>query len=590
MLRGPDARLRLVTALLIAALLPILAQLVRLQVLEREAYLPKIEQLQQRPYTLPMPPSGVILDRNGDLLVGNMPIYDVGAEVNLVGNVTSTLRAANRLSATLGLSPEALFDLLYYEPIPGDENRTVWRSLAKGLGPEVGEDIKELQRAGWWWLTLQPKWTRYYAEGDLACHALGFVNMDGHGYGVESLQQRFLRPSVTNVKGLVTIGHVPLAEELALGKLRAYPGTDLVLTLDRTIQAFVEGELRRALLEYGAASGTILVMDPRTGALIASASLPCYEPYAYSRYSDGGGGIFTDPAISETYEPGSVLKVITVAAALDSGAIGRDWSYYDNGRFEYGGILVTNSDRQAHGWQNLQGLLDSSLNVGAATLATQHLGASEFYRYIRAFGFGQTMGIGVANEERGIVHLPEDYRWRDSYLVTNSFGQGIAMTPLQLATAVSALANHGVMMAPYLVAERQHPDGRVVTTVPHRWSSEPPISAETADFVAQMMVNTVNHRYTTASVPGYQVAGKTGTAQIPIAGGYSPSEVITSFIAFAPWPEPEVLVLVKLDRPQNERHLRWGTQTAAPVFSRMAERLFTLLGIPSSDSVGEPQG
>jgi cell division protein FtsI/penicillin-binding protein 2 len=326
-------------------------------------------------------------------------------------------------------------------------------------------------------------------------------------------------------------------------------------------------------------------MDPRTGALLASASLPCYEPYAYANYSPAERTIFTDPATSDTYEPGSILKVITVAAALDSGKIGQDWFYYDSGRLEYGGILVTNSDRQAHGRQNLQGLLDSSLNVGAATLTTQHLGAAEFYRYIRAFGFGQMTGIGVANEERGIVHLPEDYRWRDSFLVTNSFGQGIAMTPLQLATAVSALANHGVMMAPYLVAERRHPDGRIVPTVPHRWSTEPPISAETADFVAEMMVRTVDQRYTNGRVPGYRVGGKTGTAQIPIAGGYSPVEVITSYIAFAPWPEPEVLVLVKLDRPQNERHLRWGTQTAAPVFSGMAERLFTLLGIPPSDMV-----
>ncbi len=589
MLRGPDARLRLVTGLLSLAVLIILAQLVRLQVVDRELYLPKIEQLQQRPYTLPMPPSGVILDRNGDLLVGNLPIYDVGAEVNLVGNVTTTLRVAHRLSATLGMSPEALFDLLNYEPIPGDENRTVWRPLARGLGPDVVEDIKSLQREGWWWLTLQPKWERYYAEGDLACYTLGFVNMEGHGYGIEAFQQRLLRPVVTDARGPVTIGHVPMAEELALGKLRVYPGTDLVLTLDRTIQAFVEGELRRALLEYGAASGTILVMDPRTGALLASASLPCYEPYAYANYSQTDRTRFTDPAVSQTYEPGSVLKVITVAAALDSGSITPDWSYYDSGRIEYGGILITNSDRQAHGWQNLQGLLDSSLNVGAATLAAHHMGATEFYSYIRAFGFGQAMGVGVANEERGIVHLPEDYRWTDSYLVTNSFGQGIAMTPLQLAASVSALANHGVIMAPYLVAERRYPDGNVVSTVPHRWSKEPPISPETADFVAELMVNTVDRRYTRAVVPGYRVGGKTGTSQIPIAGGYSPSEVITSFVAFAPWPDPEVLVLVKLDRPQNERHLRWGTQTAAPVFSQMAGRLFTLLGIPPTDFIAESQ-
>lgn len=589
MLRTPDARLRAIAVPLIAVLLLIIGQLVRLQVVEHTRRQPEIEQVLRLPYTLPMPPSGTILDRNGDLLVGNLPIYDVGAQVNLIGNMTDTLKAATRLSTTtLGMSADELFNILDYTAPVGEEEEIAWKFLAKDVSPEVGAEIRALMDEGWWWLTLEPKWERYYAEGTLACYTLGFVNVYGEGYGIEGMQQRFLRPTTTDARGLVASWQEPLAEELALGKLRAYPGTDIVLTLDRTIQSFVEGELQRALLEFGAASGTILVMDPRTGAVLASASLPCYEPYALEQYPEDSDELFKDPAIIP-YEPGSVLKVITLAAALDSGSVGLDWSYYDNGLLEYGGVPIYNSDGIGHGWQNLQGFLDASLNTGAATLTTQYLGADTFFSYIRAFGFGQATGIGVTNEERGIVHFPEDLEWSDSNLATNSFGQGISVTPIQLATAVSALANHGVMMAPYLVAERRYSDGRIVPTVPRRWSSTPPVSAATADLVAEMMAKTVDNRYTKAQIPGYRVAGKTGTAQIPIPGGYSESDVITSFIGFGPWPNPEVLILVKLDSPQNDPNLRWGTQTAAPVFKTVAERIFVLLGIPPTEVVAATQ-
>jgi cell division protein FtsI/penicillin-binding protein 2 len=177
--------------------------------------------------------------------------------------------------------------------------------------------------------------------------------------------------------------------------------------------------------------------------------------------------------------------------------------------------------------------------------------------------------------------MPTDWDWTDSFLATNAFGQGIAVTPIQLAAAVGALANHGTMMAPYVVAERSYPDGRVIRTAPR--SLGQPVSAATADYVADLMANVVDRKLTMAQVPGYRMAGKTGTAQIPVSGGYDPVEVVTSFIGFGPLPDPEFLVLVKLERPQVPLHLRWGTQTAAPVFQSVSQRLFVLLGIPPSE-------
>jgi cell division protein FtsI/penicillin-binding protein 2 len=296
--------------------------------------------------------------------------------------------------------------------------------------------------------------------------------------------------------------------------------------------------------------------------------------------------------VSVAYEPGSVFKVITVASALDSGSVGPDWSYYDSGSIEYGGVIIQNSDRQPHGTQNLYGVISHSLNVGVATLTTQWMGHDVFYQYVRNFGFGRTTGIGLAGEASGLVHMPTDWNWTDSFLATNAFGQGIAVTPIQLATAVSALANHGTMMSPYIVAERRYPDGRIVTTSPRELGQ--PVKPATADLVVDIMENAVEQSITGAQVPGYRIAGKTGTAQIPVSGGYDPVEVITSFVGFGPLPDPEVLIYVKLERPQVPLHLRWGTQTAAPLFQRVASRLFVLLDIPpasteaadSSGSVG----
>jgi len=285
--------------------------------------------------------------------------------------------------------------------------------------------------------------------------------------------------------------------------------------------------------------------------------------------------------VSVPYEPGSVFKVITVAAAYDSGRVDANWTYNDLGKLEYGGASIRNSDGAAYGQQRLQGILDYSLNVGAATLSTQVLGADLFYKYVRAFGFGQTTGIELTGEASGIVHLPTDWDWTDSHLATNSFGQGIAVTPLQMAMAISAVANDGVMMQPRIVMERQYSDGRIVPIPAHELGR--PISAEAARVVAEMMARSVDKVAKAAQVPGYRVAGKSGTAQIPTTGGYDPQQVIVSYAGFGPVPNPQVIVLVNLERPDVPANMRWGMHIAAPVFQKVMSRVLILMGVPPSD-------
>jgi len=406
MMRGPEARLRLVTALLIAALLPVIGQLVRLQILDRDRYQAEVEELVMRPYALPVPPAGTIRDRNGDLLVGNIPIYSVGAQIDLIIDKQA---AAAELAPLLGLDEAMLMEKFV---IREDEKKLewVWRRLADGIRGDNAEAVKELKET-WDWLTLEPTWQRFYPESELASHTLGFVNADGNGYGIEATQFHLLQPRPAAGMGEVDVLKVPLSEELANGELRAFAGTDITLTIDRTIQAYVEGELEKALKLYGASSGTILVMNPQTGEILASVSYPDYNPSVYNYYAVSEQDRFVDPAVSVVYEPGSVFKVFTVAAALDSGSVTTDWSYYDSGVVEYGGVLIRNSDGAGHGQQNLQGVINRSLNVGVATLTTQYVGADIFADYALRFGFGRTTNVGLFGEAAGLVHLPWDLTW-----------------------------------------------------------------------------------------------------------------------------------------------------------------------------------
>jgi len=447
-----------------------------------------------------------------------------------------------------------------------------WVQVASPVSKEVGEQIADLELVG---ITARPLWVREYPEGALAAHALGFCTVEMVGfYGVEGFHDGRLQPERVEWVGPLDSANeqIPWA---TVPVVLPQPGTDLVLTLDRTVQALVEEELARSVQEYQAEGGTIIVMDPRTFEILALASLPNYDPGRYVEFLGQASLPFEDPAVSQQYEPGSVFKVLTVAAALDTGMVTPDTTYHDQGRIEVGGQVVVNASRQAYGEQTVADILIKSLNVGTAWLSTQ-LGADTFYRSVQAFGIGQPTEVDLAGEVAGQLWLPGDFEhWYDSNLGTNSFGQGLAVTPLQMIAAVAAVANDGTRLRPHIVAQRIDPDGTISISQPVVEAQA--ITPHTAGVLTEIMVRVVEEKVTQARVEGYRIAGKTGTAQIPIPGGYDKEGTIASFVGFGPVPDPELIIMVKLDRPKTSP---WGSETAARTFQRLASRLFLVLGIP----------
>ncbi|KAA3665149.1 MAG: penicillin-binding protein 2 [Chloroflexi bacterium] len=442
------------------------------------------------------------------------------------------------------------------------ESGNSFEMLSGRVSSDVADYLFTLDFDG---LNINPLPRRFYPQEDLLCHTLGYVDFDGYGgSGVEGYYQNELAGEAASAR--INISPLTIQESVI-----AREGGDLMLTIDRSVQYLVETHLQRALREHGAVGGTIIVMDPRTGAIIAMASDPCYSPYTF--YETEDESLLLNPAVSLQYEPGSVMKLITMAAALDSGVATTQSTYYDSGILEVGGHKTYNWDRSAPGETDMTTLLSRSLNVGAATLALW-MGPDMFYDYFQEFGFGRPLGIDVMSEAGGQLPLPGSSYWTESFMATTAYGQSIATTPLQMVNAVAALANEGQLMQPYVVQEI-HTDGEIFTHQPTVIGR--PISKETAEQVTTMAITAVAREVAEAQVPGYTIAGKTGTAQIAENGIYLPDDIIGSFIGWLPADDPEIIVLVKLDRPTSAL---WGSQTAAPVFATLTEELVVMLDIP----------
>ncbi|MDX2137463.1 MAG: penicillin-binding protein 2 [Chloroflexota bacterium] len=499
---------------------------------------------------------GVIYDRNGEPLAVNTLDYMIGISPNLV---SEPQRTAQLLASALGLN-----ELEVFEKVRSDDP---WVQLAPRISAAVRQQVTALDLPG---VTLTPIPRRSYPQGPLAAQIIGFVGGDLVGYyGVEGYYQDQLAGQVRERE----ISRIPfdLPETTQIGH-----GSDVVLTIDRDVQYLAENELLRAVQESGATGGTIIVMNPRNGEVLALANYPNFDPNAYFNITDEN--VLRNPAVNTIYEPGSVMKVITVAAALDRQAIAPDFSYVDSGVLNVAGISVYNWDRRAYGAVDVTRVLVDSLNIGAATVALE-MGRQPFYEEFNEFGFGRITGVDLEGEEAGLMPVPGDSNWSEANYVTSSFGQGISVTPLQMLTAVCAIANDGLMMQPHVVRQFVS-NGEVIPATPAALGR--PISAETAQQVTQMMVAVVESGLDNpARLPGYTIAGKTGTAEIPDpSGGFYQSGVsITTFVGFLPADDPQVAILIKLDRPREY----WASQVVAPVFSRFVERLVILMEIPTDD-------
>jgi cell division protein FtsI/penicillin-binding protein 2 len=545
-------------AILCAAGLVLIGQLIRWQVIEHHRFVARAEAEHQDELVIPAR-RGEIRDASGYLLAADMVEYDLSVSPRIISNPKDTTLQLHEL---LNLPRDEVLQIL--------ESDQTWVPLTKGLSQDLAEEIVKWDNVG---LQLEPRTRRVYPEGDLGAHLIGFVNTNGKGfYGVEGYYDNILKGKA----GLQAGERSPFGEPIPLGANHFIPpvsGATVYLTVDRGVQRIIEQELENAVVQYGAQGGSIVVLQPKSGAILGMASFPNYDP---NEYGVSNEYLFADPVVSEQYEPGSVFKIVTMAAGLDAGEIGPFGTIYDGGSIEVGGRVIYNWDRQSHGTVDMTDVLAKSLNVGVAQVAVA-LGKERFYTYVKRFGFGQLTEVDVGSEGPGTLKTPKDASWHASDLGTNSFGQGIAVTPMQIAAAVATVANEGRLMKPYIV--QRIVDGQrkvnVKPTVVRR-----AISAETATTLTGMLVEALTRADSRAQLPGYKVAGKTGTAQIPVPGGYHPTLTLTSFAGYLPADDPRVLVLVIIDRPVTSK---WGSQTAAPTFTRIAEQLVVMLDIPPDD-------
>lgn len=520
-------------------------------------------------------PRGSIVDRNGLVLAADRYFYSLSVTPNHLDTDEKRRQLAQELQQLIGLPANKTFELLVTWP------NLNYLELAKAVPLEQGQLILDRQRkleeerenSPIRSVDVRPAPKRYYPQHGLASHILGFVNTERAGfYGVESYYSGWLLKDggVDFTRGQPQ-GLDALPPE-ARRFLPSHASKDLVLTIDAGIQWIIEDELRKGLEKYKADRGTIVAIEPQTGAILAMASLPNYDP---NRYGESAIATYLDPAVSEQYEPGSVFKIITMAAGLDTGVMTPTMMFNDTGVIAVGSRVIFNSQRIGYGRINAVEAFARSLNVVTAQVALL-VGETNFYDYVRRFGFGTPTDVDLAGEVSGALKTPGLETWSLSDLGTNSFGQGLAVTPLQMANAVAAIANEGRLMRPYVVQARVQGD-RVLVTEPTVLQQS--MSPEHAAELTEMMVQVVEIGNKAAMVEGYTVAGKSGTAQIPTRGGYEEDEVIASFVGFAPAYDPAFALLIKLERPDPEV-TQWASNNAAPMFAQISRRILEYMNIP----------
>lgn len=543
-----------------------------------DAFLRQREMYAWIPHTI-QPARGLIYDRWGNVLAGNSTVYEVGIELEQVVNPHTIALAS---SVVMGLDYNEVYQVASQPPSPTAIYRVVADLVTVDKVDRLTDYAKELEelngssrdpeRSSLRGLVFRPHLQRSYPEKELASNILGFVGRNDQGeltgyFGLEANFDELLAGAPQQVM-------VPNDPIRAEQRPNVPPGSSLVLTIDRTIQAEMESLVDRAVETYGADSGTIIIMDPESGDVLAMATTPRLDLNQYWRYGDiFPGSTPFNRAISQAYEPGSVFKVLTMAAAIDSGAVKLDTIFLDTGIFEIGGIYIYNWNRGVWGEQDMQGCMQHSLNVCLAWVASQ-MGNSTFYRYMDAFGLGHLTGIELYGESSGRLKAPGDADWVDADLGTNAFGQGVAATPLQMIAAVSSLANDGKMMAPRIV--------RAIVDKGRQFETEQrtvglPVRPETAKTMTEMLARSLEEEASVALVEGYRVAGKTGTGEIPTPFGYTSNVTNASFVGWGPTDDPKFVVYVWLEKPSASI---WGSETAAPVFAQVVERLVVLMDIP----------
>lgn len=539
------ARLRVLFAFFAIASLLLAGKLAYWQIAMRTDLLgPALGQVRS---DLVMPATrGVIRDRNGAILATTVGLRSLYA---IPSRIPDKAAAAKALGVLLGRDPAGIRARL--------ESGAEWIFIHRRLPESAAAAIDKLGIPGLGFET-EPK--RMYPNDTVAAHVLGFVNDEGDGqYGVEGAYDAVLR----GIPGRLVVERDSRDRAVPVGLRQALPsrdGADLTLTIDLVVQTAAERELRLAIEKEKATGGCIVVLDPKDGAILALASAPSFDPSAVA-VTDLEA--LRDRAVSWSFEPGSTMKAITIAAALEQGVVTPNTSYNDVGSAVIGGRRLNNALGKAWGPTTVTQVLERSANAGAVFVGSK-LGGERLHAALKGFGFGAMTGVDLAGEQSGSVRALAE--WYPVDVGTAAFGQGISATPLQLAAAYATFANGGVLYRPYVVASRRDADGE------HRTSPvavRRVISPETAATMREMLTSTVDNGLAkNAQLSAFSVAGKTGTAQIPDkSGSYESDEYISSFAGFAPSSDPSFVAVVVLERPQSRL---LGTVTAMNAFKGLA--------------------
>lgn len=534
----------------------VFGRLTYLQLFLHGEYMARALRQQQRTIEI-TPERGAIYDRNKRPLAMSIPVESAFA---VPGEIADENLAARLLSGVVGVPEEVLEERF-------ESSRSfVW--ISRKLPPEKAEAITALNLKG---VYLQKENQRFYPKRDLAAHVLGFVDVDEKGLGGIEYE---LDNQIRGESAKIVVMEDAKKRWFDASRAKLNNGADVVLTLDEKIQYLAERELNASIAQTRAIAGTAIVMNPNNGEILALANWPTFNP---NRASEAPGEARMDRAVSALYEPGSTFKLVTLAAAFNEG-ITRPDEVFD---CENGSVLVAGHRIHDHApfkFLNVAQILAKSSDVGAIKIALR-LEAPRFYDYIRAFGFGALTGIDLPGESKGILRPVND--WGSFSIGSISMGQEVGVTPIQLITAVSAIANGGLLYRPHVVEELER-DGRALPADGVLAPTEPRrvIRPETAATMRRLMEGVVlDGTGPKAHLDGWTSAGKTGTAQKidPGTGRYSHTQFIASFAGFAPINNPAVAILVSLDSPVGEHE---GGEVAAPVFKRIAEDVLTYLDVP----------
>lgn len=560
--RPTDRRIRLLLAVLLIAFGAALGRAVWLQAVHA-APLARLAQVQHRE-TVELPASrGTIYDRTGTPLAVGERATTVYADPRRVRDPRRAARVAGRI---LGVKPATLVPLL------SDRSKGFIYVARKADPAQAGK----LAQRGLDGFGFYPEERRVYPQRSVGAQVLGFAGVDNRGLeGIEASLDRLL----AGTPGSETIVKDPIGRAIeVVASTPAREGRDVYLTLDHNIQANAEAVLTETVRRWRANAATAVVLDPRTGAILAMASAPTYDANRFPTIAGRDRARTKNRAVTDTYEPGSTFKVVTVTGVLAEGVATPQTPFVLPYSIRVADRTIHDSHPRATQRMSVAEILYRSSNVGTVTLA-ERLGSKRLAAWVDRFGFGHPTGVAFPGESPGIV-LPEP-QWSGSTIGNVPIGQGIAVTALQMAAAYASVANRGLWVQPHVVDRiagepRRAPKRRRV------------LPAGIAGTVSRLLVGVVDNEGGTgslAAVPGYHVAGKTGTAQKPVAGGYSSSEYVASFVGFVPATDPRLVILVTVDTPRNAI---WGGVVAAPAFQDIARFALQYLEVPPDAPLSAP--